>query len=317
MLGIRYMKAPPTTFVLQYKSGVLKRSGAGLSFLYYAPTSMLVNIPVGSADVPFVFNQTTADFQQVTVQGQLTYRVMDPKKLAGLLDFSIKGDGSYVSDDPQKLDERLVNATQILTQAVVGRMNLRQALVSTDQIVVEVQARLQKAESVAMLGLEILALSVVSVKPTPEMARALEAEAREALSRQADQAIYDRRNAAVEQERRIKESELSTEIAVEEKKRVIRETQMAAEIAVEQQRAALIDQRVENERKDADARAYTLNATLTPLKTVDWKTLLAMSNGGTDPKLMIALAFRELAENATKIGEMNITPDLLQSLTKR
>ena len=315
MLGIRYMKAPPTTYVLQYKSGVLKRSGPGLSFLYYAPTSMLVNIPVGSADVPFVFNQTTADFQQVTVQGQLTYRVMDPKKLAGLLDFSIESDGSYVSDDPQKLDERLVNSTQILTQAVVGRMSLRQALVSTDQIVLEVQARLKQAESVSMLGLEILAFSIVSLKPTPEMARALEAEAREALSRQADQAIYDRRNAAVEQERRIKESELSTEIAVEEKKRVIRETQMAAEIAVEQQRAALIDQRVENERKDANARAYTLNATLAPLKTVDWKTLLAMSNGGTDPKLMIALAFRELAENATKIGELNITPDLLQSLT--
>ena len=30
---------------------------------------------------------------------------------------------------------------------------------------------------------------------------------------------------------------------------------------------------------------------------------------------MIALAFRELAENAEKIGELNITPDLLKSLT--
>ena len=31
---------------------------------------------------------------------------------------------------------------------------------------------------------------------------------------------------------------------------------------------------------------------------------------------MIGLAFRELAENAQKIGEINITPDLLQSLTR-
>ena len=32
---------------------------------------------------------------------------------------------------------------------------------------------------------------------------------------------------------------------------------------------------------------------------------------------MIALAFRELAENAAKIGELNITPDLLKSLIDR
>ena len=31
---------------------------------------------------------------------------------------------------------------------------------------------------------------------------------------------------------------------------------------------------------------------------------------------MIALAFRELAENAAKIGELNVTPDLLKSLTR-
>jgi hypothetical protein len=30
--------------------------------------------------------------------------------------------------------------------------------------------------------------------------------------------------------------------------------------------------------------------------------------------MMIALAFRELAENAQKIGELNISPDLLKSL---
>jgi hypothetical protein len=30
--------------------------------------------------------------------------------------------------------------------------------------------------------------------------------------------------------------------------------------------------------------------------------------------MMIAVAFRELAENAQKIGELNVTPDLLKSL---
>lgn len=54
------------------------REGAGLSFLCYAPTTSLVLVPIGSVDVPFIFEEVTADFQAVTVQGQLTYRVADP-----------------------------------------------------------------------------------------------------------------------------------------------------------------------------------------------------------------------------------------------
>ena len=142
----------------------------------------------------------------------------------------------------------------------------------------------------------------------------MEAEAREALQQRADEAIYARRNAAVEQERLIKESELNTEIAVEAKKRQIRETQMAAEIAVEEQRSQLVDRRIENERKDADNRAYVLSETLKPLRDLDWKTLMMLNGKGVDPKAMIALAFQEMAENAQKIGELNVSPDLLKSL---
>jgi hypothetical protein len=188
--------------------------------------------------------------------------------------------------------------------------------VSSDTIVAEILAVLRQAEAVKMLGVEVLSQTIVAVKPTPETARALEADAREALLRTADEAVYARRNASVEQERRIKESELETEIAVQQKQRQIRETQIAADIAVEERRTALIERRSENERRDADARAYTLRATLEPVRDVDWRTLMAVSAGGADPKLMIALAFRELAENAGKIGELNVTPDLLTSLLK-
>jgi hypothetical protein len=186
--------------------------------------------------------------------------------------------------------------------------------VSSEAIVVEVLAALRNAEPVRMLGIEVLGLTVLAIRPTPETARALEAEAREALQRESDEAIYARRNAAVEQERRIKESELQTEIAVQEKQRQIRETQIAADIAIEERRSALVERRGENERRDADARAYALAATLEPVRNVDWRTLMALSSGGADPRTMIALAFRELAENAGKIGEVNVSPDLLTAL---
>ena len=308
-----YMKAAPTTYVLHYSRGRLRREGQGLAFFYFVPAATIVAVPVASADIPFAFNEVTADFQAITLQGQLTYRVADPRRLGALLDFSVRRDGSYVSEDPEKVPERLVQTTQILARAVAERLSLRDALVSSEVFVRDVLAGLRASDVITMLGIEILGLSVTGVRPTPEIARALEAEAREGLQRESDEAIYARRNAAVEQERRIKESELNTEIAVQEKQRQIRETQMAADIAVEEQRTSLIERRSANERRDADARAYGLQATLEPLRGVDWRTLMAIGGNG-DPRLMIALAFRELAENAAKIGELNITPDLLRSL---
>ncbi len=311
---LNFMKVPPTTYVLQFKRGKVKREGVGLSFIYSVPTSTIVTIPIASADVPFVFQEATADFQSVTLQGQLTYRVADPKRLATLLDFSVNTRRVYCSDDPRKLPERLVHTMQTLTRAVTQRMLLRDVLVSSDAIVEEVLAKLKSSEAVTTLGIEILGLSLLGIEPTPETARALEADAREALQQRADEAIYARRNATVEQERLIKESELNTEIAVETKKRQIRETQMAAEIAVEQQRAQLIDRRVENERKDADSRAYVITETLKPLRDLDWKTLMMLGGKGADPKAMIAMAFQGMADNAQKIGELNVSPDLLKSL---
>ena len=46
---------------------------------------------------------------------------------------------------------------------------------------------------------------------------------------------------------------------------------------------------------------------------MDWKIITALINN-SDPKFNIALAFRQLAENATKIGNLNISPELLESI---
>lgn len=314
MLGIAYLKAPPTTYVLHYKHGRVKREGAGLSFLYYRPTSTVVLVPAGSADIPFVWTETTADFQELTIQGQLTYRVREPGKLAALLDYSVDERGRYRSDDPDKLEERLVQTAQVLGRAVLGRLGLRAALGATEELVREVSDGLRASPAVAMLGVEVLSLAVLGARPTPDLARALEAATREQLQREADESIYARRNAAVEQERIIKESELETELAVAIKQRDLRERALTGDIALEVQRTALVDRKVANDKQDADGKAYAIDAMLRPFKDADWKTLTAISSGGGDPRASIALAFRELAENAQKIGELNMSPDLLRTL---
>ncbi len=319
LFGFEYKKAPPTVHVILHQAGRVLTQGAGLSFWYFAPVCTVVDIPLTSQDVAFIFNESTADFQELSVQGQLTYKIIAPEQAAQMLDFAVDKKGKYLADadqDPlELLGARLINATQVVAQSIIRPMPLRDILKNPRAIVSGILSELKESEVLASLGVQIVDLSVLGLTPTKEMSRALESETREKIQQQSDQAIYARRNAAVEEERRIRESELNTEIAVENKRREIRETKMAADIALEEQREILISRKLENDKKEADSRAYALESTLKPVKEVDWRTLLAVAaRDGGDSRLVMSLAFQQLAENAGKIGTLNLTPDLLQTL---
>lgn len=333
MFGFRFVKVQPTTFLLQYQNGRVVRQGAGLSFFYFAPTSSLVAVPIASTDVPFVFKEVTADFQEVTIQGQVTYRITDPEKVSQLLNYTLDPSGkNYVSEDPLKLPQRVISIVQVLTRAELQTLKLREALQASDAIVERVGAGLITSSEINSLGIQMLGLAILAIKPNPDTARALEAQAREQLLREADQAIYARRNAAVEQERAIKENELNTEVAVENKKRQIREAQMDAEravrekqhqledaemtskIALEEKNRQLVTLTVENARSEADAKAYAVSAVMKALQGVDAQVLQVLASVGMEPNQLVALAFQGLAERADKIGQLNVSPDLLREL---
>lgn len=336
MLGIRFIKVQPTTYLLQYRKGSVVREGPGLSFFYYAPNTSLVAIPLASEEVPFIFEETTADHQAVTVQGQVTFRVADARKLAALMNFTLNPNGQgYASDAPQKLPQRVINTINVLARTELQSLKLRDALRASDTLVQSVRKGLGASGEISQLGLEVLGLAILAIKPTPETARALEAETREQLLKEADEAIYARRNAAVEQERSIKENELNTEIAVETKKRQIRETQMDAERAVQEKQRQLAEAEMatkvelesrrrelvaltsQNARTEADARAYGVATSMQALGAVDARVLQALASVGMKPEQLIAAAFQELAGRADKIGQLNISPDLLRELVNR
>jgi len=315
MFGFRYVKVPPTTFLMQFRNGRLKRQGAGLSFFHFVPTSTIVSVPLASTDVPFIFPDTTADFQAITVQGHLTYRVADPGRLARALDYSLRSEG-YASDDPLKLPALLSQRAQAATRAEVQARALRRALVEADAIAVRVGGTLRESPDLAALGVELLGFTILAIRPAPETARALEAEARERLLREADDAVYGRRNNAVEQERRIKENELATEVAVEAKRREIEETRLAGQIAIEERRRELVAVEADNSRTRADALSYATDKQLDPIRRLDPKALQVLAAGSADPRPLVAMAFQEIAHNAAKVGTLNISPDLLETLLR-
>lgn len=336
MFGIRFIKAQPTTYLLKYRAGQVTQEGAGLSTFYYAPVTSLVAIPIGSRDAAFIFQETARDFQTLTVQGHVTYRISEPRRAAAMLNFTLKPDGkTYESDDPEKLPQRILGAVEVLAQQAVKEMTLKESLRASDHIAATIAQGLKSRADVEALGLEILGVSVRAVKPTPETAKALEAEAREAILKTADEAIFARRNFAVEQERAIRESELDTEIAVEQKKRSIRETQMDAEASVaakqnELREAGMVaDITLEGRRQDfvalnaantrtlADAEAYRVGALMKIFEGVDTRVIQALAATGMQPGQLIAQAFSGLAEKAEKIGQLNVSPELLNALMER
>lgn len=336
MLGIRYYKADSSTYVIKTSGGRARKKGKGLSFFYLQASSSIAAIPVSVQEAPFIFNLQTADYQAVRIQGQISFRVIDPDKIAEVLNFNLKADGqSYASKDPLKLTDRVVRAAQSVVQAKVQSVSLRESLSLSQSLVELVHESLARHLAITELGLTIVDVSISAISPAPETARALEAEAREALLKEADDAIYARRKAAVEQERTIKDAELQTELAIQQKEQEIAESRidneraimrgnaqteqerLKASIEAENQRKALVRLNAENSREEADSEAYAIAAKMKAFSELPVDNLKAMALANMQPEQLMAMAFESLAENADKIGELNIAPEMFASMMKR
>jgi hypothetical protein len=333
MLGIRFIKSQPTIYLMQYKRGRIVREGADQSFYYYSLTTTVVAVPVASADHPFMLALVTADFQSVTVQGQVTYRVQDPKLTASLMDFSLLPNGrGYASDDPGLLGGRVGTHAEVVIQQKVQALTLKGALLSSAEIASHAETVLRAHREIAALGIEVLGVSIIAVKPTPDIARAPEAESREANLKAADDAIYLRRMASVQNERAIRENELDTEVAVQQKQRQIDETkmetkaalmrkqnelrtaQMSSDIDLEEKRKEFVSGQAANSRTLADAEAHRMQAVMHALQAADPRIVQALASVGMQPAQLIAQAFGGIADKADKIGQLNMSSELLQSL---
>jgi len=284
---IEYFKSEPTEYILAYSNGKVFRQGVGRAFWYWRPSTSIVLVPVSTTDALFVLNETTGNFQAVTLQGQITYRIVEPQTIAGLLNFTINPrTRQYLSDDPAKLNQRIVNVVQTHARAELRQFSLEDALRSSESLARSVLARIQEESALAAMGIECLSLFFTAIKATPEMTKALEAEYREALQQRADQAIYSRRAEAVEQERKIKQNELSTAVALE------------------QRRQELVDLQGENARKQAEFEADAARIQLAPYQAAE-------------ARLLLALAFRDFAANAHKVGNLTITSEIMEQLLNR
>lgn len=336
MLGIRYYKADPSTYVIRTANGRTTKKGKGLSFFYNAATTSIAAIPINAQEAPFIFGLQTADFQEVRVQGQITFRIEDAEKIAEMQNFTVGKDGlSYVSDDPMKLGDRVIQAAQAIVQERVHSMPLRAALADHTRLAAELRQQMAADASLQAMGIAVLKTTVSAISPTPETRQALEAEAREAILKEADDAIYARRRSSVEQERTIQEAELQTKHDIQQKEQEIEESRIENERNLLRGRAATERERIESEidnetqrqdlvglvaansREEADAEAYAVASKMRAFTELPVENLKAMALANMQPEQLMAIAFEGLAQNAGKIGELNITPDLFGQMMKK
>jgi hypothetical protein len=92
---------------------------------------------------------------------------------------------------------------------------------------------------------------------------------------------------------------------------------MVADIALEGRRKDFVGLNAENTRMLADAEAYRVGALMKIFEGVDIRVIQALAATGMQPSQLIAQAFSGLAEKAEKIGQLNVSPELLNALMDR
>jgi hypothetical protein len=283
-MSLGYFKGEPNSYILRYRNGRLVDHGPGLTFVYLPFNTTIAAIPAVSQDAPFIFREMTADFQEIAIQGQLSYRLVKPLELSEMLDFSIEPrTGAWRGQDPEKLIQRVVNAVQLNTRSGVSAMPMEEALRSVKDLADTVLTAVQEAPGLAEMGVAVESLHFSSVQASPEMQKALEADFRESLQQRADQAIYARRKAAVDEESKISRRELESEVELEER------------------RSDLVDTQAQNQLTLAEADAKAEELRLAPL-------------GELSPQVLVGLAMRDWAASGAEIGSLNLSPDLVSQL---
>jgi regulator of protease activity HflC (stomatin/prohibitin superfamily) len=295
MLGISYFKGQPSDYIIKYSGSRKTRAGQGLSFFYLQFNTQIVAVPTQSIDCTFVFNETSRDYQVVSVQGQLTYRISNPESAAELLNLSIDArTGRYKTEDLRVLGQRIVNTVQIATHEEIEKRTLEECIRDAQTISAAIAQRLTKDPTLESFGVELLGVFILAVKPTPEMSKALEAEFREQLLRRADEAIMARRASAVDDERKIREKELESDSALEKG------------------RSELIALQGENMLREAENRGKAAEIEAASKAKALSQELAAL--GSIDPKLLLAESMRVMGLNADKVGQLNITSEILAGL---
>jgi regulator of protease activity HflC (stomatin/prohibitin superfamily) len=176
LFWMRHLRSEATSHVLRYRDGRLLREGRGLAFWFYPMSTAVAEVPVDDRDLNYAFKGRTRDYQELTAQGVITYRVTDAKRLADRMDFAIDLErGTHRKQPLEQIAILLTGMAQQAAWQVIAQANLAELMVNG---VVELDRALASAfrenATLAEIGLAVESVRIDELKPTPELERALQ-----------------------------------------------------------------------------------------------------------------------------------------------
>lgn len=324
MLFWRHLRAEPSSHVLHYKNGKLRRSGRGATFWFLALDAAIVEVPVDDRELTFMFHGRSADFQDVSVQGVLSFRVVEPTILAERVDFAIDlRRGQHLREPIAQLTGLLTQLAQQFALDTIAAAGVRELLTDGhDRIRRQIQAGLLADDTLAGLGLELVSVRVAAIRPTADLEKALEAPTREKIQQAADEAGFARRALAVEKERAIAENELQNriELARREEQLIAQRGANERQRAQEQAEAGRIESEGTARRAKLEAEGKAESLRLVEAVKVEAERQRMDIHRELPAQVIFGLAAQELASKLKRIDHLNLSPDafgpLLTSLVQ-
>lgn len=312
---MRHLRGSGTTHVEQIRNGRTIRAGVGASFWFRPLSAVLNEVPIDDRELPLLFHARTSDFQDVTVQATITYRVTDPAMTAGRIDFSIDPDTGLWRGTPlDQVAGLLTESAQQYAIDLLAAVDLTAAMTGgVGPVRVAIANGLRGDERLAETGITVVGVRVVALRPEPEVEKALRTPTREQVQQEADKATFERRAVAVERERAIGENELQTqiELARREEQLVSQRGANARREAEENAAAAAVAADAEARRTVTLAEAAAASTRLAGEARGDAEAARVAAYRDTTEAVLLALAVKELAENLPAIETLVLSPDLV------
>lgn len=318
---VRHLRADPTAHVIRYRRGELRAAGAGLAFWFRPISAAVAEVPLDDQDLPFLLHARSADFQRLTVQGGVTFRLTDPQLVARRIDFTIDlASGKWTETPLEQVHGLLVQMAQQYVIDELVRVDLREILADgVAPLRNRIATGLRAEPTLTEIGLEIVAVRVAALAPTGETEKALQQPTREAIQQKADEATFARRALAVEKERAIGENELQNKIELSrrEEQLVTQEGANDRRRAEEQAAAQAVAGQADDtqERMIAKRRANTIEQL--EAARLEAERQRAAIHQDLGAQVLMALAVRELAGQLGKIEHLTVAPELITPLLGR
>jgi len=318
---VRHLRGTATTHIQHVHAGKTRHAGSGQSFWFRPLSAVLSEVPVDDRELPLLFHARTVDFQDVSVQATLTYRLTDPAIAAARIDFSIDPDtGRWRAMPLEQVASLLTETAQQHALDLLVRTTLTTALTDgVSAVRSAVEAGLAGDTRLAETGIALIGVRVVAIRPEPDVERALQTPTRERVQQDADRATYERRAVAVERERAISENELQNqiELAKREEQLVAQQGANARRQAEEAAAATEINFEAEARRTQRMAEAHAAATRVQGKARAAAQAAKLDAYRDVSSNVLMALAVQELATNLPQINSLVLTPDLIAPVLAR